>query len=249
MYPILFKFGFVNIYSYGLMIALAFLVSGSLFSRKVYALGQTRDFAWNLSSWILVGGVLGGRIAYILLNFEYFLSNPGEIFMVWHGGLVWYGGFIGGFLSGIVYSRIKKVHLVETLDLIAPFIALGQAIGRVGCLLNGCCYWKQASWGLYFPVFNEYLIPTQIFSSLALLVIFFVLRLLQDRPHRQGSVFVIYLLLYSLKRFMMEFIRGDSARSYFGLTIFQIFSLGLFLVAFCLWITILKSSRKKKVNA
>lgn len=249
MYPVIFNFGWLKVYSYGLMVAVSFMACSFLISKRVRILGQKEEFAWNLSFWLLIGGILGGRIVYILLFFRYFLENPGEIFMVWHGGLAWYGGFIGGFLSGILYLKTKKIPVLKALDLLAPYIALGQAIGRIGCLLNGCCYGEPALWGIYCPIFKEYLIPTQIFSSFSLILIFIILRFIQSRPHGKGDIFILYMLLYSLKRFFMEFLRGDSVEFVWGVSIFQIISLTVFLSALILWIIILSRNKKNQASA
>ncbi len=248
MCPILFKFGFIQIYSYGLLVALAFLASGYLFSKRVHLLGLSEDFAWNFCALSLFGGIIGGRLLFVLLNFGLYRDNPAEIFMLWHGGLIWYGGFIGGFLSAIGYLLIKKVSVIKVFDLIAPYLALAQAIGRIGCILNGCCYGVPAAWGFYFPASGGPLIPTQVFSSLGLVAIFCVLRFMQDRPHRAGMIFIAYLLFYSTKRFFIEFLRDDSARAYLGLTIFQIISLSIFTAAFALWIITILSQKRKKAG-
>lgn len=244
MHPVIFKFGFIQIYSYGLMVALAFWVCTFLLSRLAAAEGLSRDFFWNMSFWILLAGILGGRLAYILLNPGFFRENPAEIFALWQGGLVWYGAFLGGALAAVAYIGLQKAPVFKILDLAAPFVALGQSLGRVGCLLNGCCYGRPAPWGLYFPAHNEYLIPAQMISSMGALVIFVALRFFSVRPHRPGSVFAAYLLISSLERFLMEFLRGDSQRSFWGMTVFQVISIAIFLSAVCLWFMISLPHRK-----
>ena len=194
--------------------------------------------------WALSGGILGGRLMYILLNLDFFLKDPLEIFKLWHGGLVWYGGFIAGLLSAVLYLKRNNAPILKTLDLAAPFIALAHAIGRIGCFLNGCCYGRPVSWGIYFPEHNDRLIPVQLISSLDLLAIFIILRLLEERPRRPGSVVVYYLLFSSLERFLVEFSRDDSARSFCGLTIFQLISIVIFISALILWFIILRFPRK-----
>lgn len=231
------------------MVALAFFAATFLLSKRAPAAGLKEDFFWNLSFWVLSGGILSGRLTYIILNFQFFLENPQEVFMLWHGGLVWYGGLLGGILCAILYVKLKRQNLAKVLDELAPFAALGQSIGRIGCLLNGCCYGRPASWGIFFPAHNEYLIPTQLFSSLDLLAIFVILRTLQEKAHRQGFVFVVYLLLQSFERFLIEFFRNDSSRAFFGLTIFQVMSAAIFLITLCLWNIILRSQKKRQASA
>lgn len=236
MYPVIFKFGFIQIYSYGLMLIFAFWIFAFLLTRQAKAWNLTNDFFWNLSLVILLAGILSARLAYIALNFRFFLDNPQEVFMLWHGGLVWYGGFLGGMLAGSIYLKRKKMPLLKTLDLIMPYAALAQAIGRIGCFLNGCCY-------------GRFFIPAQLFSSSGLLIIFVILRLLQALPHRQGFILACYLIAVSLERFIEEFLRGDSPRNFWGLTIFQVISIAVFLSGLFLWSIILKSAKKTRESA
>ena len=91
MFPIIFKFGFIQVYSYGLMAALAFWVCAFLLSKQARSLEVKKDFFWNMSGWLLLGGILGGRLLYIIFNLNYFRENPREIFALWQGGLIWYG--------------------------------------------------------------------------------------------------------------------------------------------------------------
>lgn len=239
----------MHIYSYGLMVALAFWLSVFLLSKHSGRIGKDKDFFWSLSLRMLLGGILGGRLLYALLNLELFLSRPWELFALWHGGLVWYGAFLGGFLSGIHYLRSKKAKIAQTLDLVAPFAALGHSIGRIGCLLNGCCYGRPSRWGIYSSAHNDYLLPAQLISSLNLLAIFVVLRLLQEKNPKTGRVFLLYLIFSSFERFMVEFIRGDSTAVFHGLTIFQLISAVTFLSGAIVWLIISLSRKKSREGA
>lgn len=243
MYPVIFQFGFIQIYSYGVMLVFAFWIFVFLLTRQAPALNVRNDFFWNLSLVILLAGILSARLAYIALNLRFFLDNPQEVFMLWHGGLVWYGGFLGGLLSGIIYLKRRKMPILRTLDMMMPYVALAQSIGRIGCFLNGCCY-------------GRLFIPAQLFSSFGLLIIFVILRLLQGRPHRQarlsgrqGFILACYLIAVSLERFIEEFLRGDSPRNFGGLTIFQVISIAVFLSGLFLWSIILKSAKKARESA
>lgn len=237
MHPVLFKFGFIQIYSYGVMFTVGYFFSVYLISRRIGIMGLSKEFIWDFSLLILLCGVFGARLFYILLNLKFFLNNPQELFMIWHGGLVWFGGLTGAILSAAVFLKIKKVPMLPILDLFSPYIALAHGIGRIGCFLNGCCYG-----GFKF-------LPAQILSSILLIMMFVALRAIQKRPHKEGFVFSLYLLLYSAKRFFMEFIRNDSGRDYFGLTIFQVISLAVFLSIICIWTINLLLAKKKRGNA
>ncbi|MFA5060347.1 MAG: prolipoprotein diacylglyceryl transferase family protein, partial [Candidatus Omnitrophota bacterium] len=129
-------------------------------------------------------------------------------------------------------------------DLVAPYLALGQAIGRLGCFLNGCCYGKAVSWGLFFPVHGAHLHPVQLYTSFDLLIIFFILKKYQRLERNSGETFVLYLILASLERFCMEFLRADHVQVWLGLSIFQIVSITIFAAA--TYVILLIRSRRKK---
>jgi len=230
MYPEICTIGPFTVYSYGLMLALAFMASIALARIQAKRENISQDLIFNFSFLIFVSGIIGARIFYIIENAGYYIKRPIDIIMLQQGGLSWFGGLTFSIVCGIIYLKKKRVLVYKIFDLIAPFLALAQSIGRVGCLLNGCCFGRVSKFGIYFPVHNAVIIPTQIYSSLALVLIFIILRFLQDKPHREGKIFFAYLLLYSLKRFFIEFWRADNPSVLFGLTLFQALSI----IIFCL---------------
>jgi phosphatidylglycerol:prolipoprotein diacylglycerol transferase len=213
------------------MLVIAFMVGVTLAGKRAEEEGVASEAIFNLCFLAFISGIIGARLLYLLQHAAFYIRNPKEIVMLQHGGLSWFGGLIFGSVCACLYIRRKKLAPYKILDIIAPFLALAQAIGRAGCLLNGCCYGLESSFGIYFPVHNAVLIPTQIYSSFLLLLIYLVLRFLQERPHTQGKIFFTYLLLYSLKRFFIEFWRADNPAFVWGLTLFQIMSIALFVVA------------------
>lgn len=229
MHPEICKIGPLTIYSYGLMLVIAFMVTTWLASAEAKRKGINPDIIFNLNFVILICGIIGARIFYISYNLDYYLRNPLEMIMLQKGGLAWFGGLTFGMISGIIYLRVKKLPVFKIADLLMPFVALAQAIGRLGCFLNGCCFGKESAYGIYFPSHGAILIPTQLYSAVLLVFIFISLRFLQKRPHQDGQIFFAYLLLYSAKRFFIEFWRGDSPTILFGLTLFQFISLAVFL--------------------
>lgn len=231
MHPEICRVGFFTVYSYGLMLAIAFIVSSALAGRYAREINFPKEVVFNFTFIVFVFGIAGARLLYVLQNLKDYWPDPLEVFMLQHGGLSWFGGLLLGSISGIVYIRSKKLSVYQVLDVIAPFAALGQAIGRIGCLLNGCCYGKPSASGLYFPSQDAILIPAQLYSSLLLLCLFIVLRLMQQKPHRQGVIILSYLMFYSLKRFFVEYWRGDASVVFFGLTLFQVCSIVLFFSA------------------
>jgi len=230
MYPVICKIGPLQVYSYGLMLALAVIVCTHWMSREARRLRLSAELIYDLVFWVVIGGILGGRIFYILLNWNFFLQHPAEIVMVQHGGLAWQGALMVGSLAGVVFIRRRKLALGPMLDLAAPYIALGQAIGRVGCFLNGCCYGREVSWGIYFPVHGARLHPTQLYSAVGLLLIFLILKKFRRLRKVPGQVLVLYLMLASVQRFCIEFWRADHEVIWAGLSIFQIMSIVLFLL-------------------
>ena len=223
---------------------MGFLVGMSLASLEARKENIEGDMIFNFSFLALVFGIIGARIFYVIEHFGYYAACPIEIIMLQHGGMSWFGGLILGSLAGLVYLKKKKVPQYMVLDLVVPFVALAQAIGRIGCLLNGCCFGRVCRFGIYFSAHNAILIPTQLYSSLLLLLIFIALRFLQDKPHKPGQILFVYLCLYSLKRFFIEFLRADNPRIIAGLTLFQMISIFIFLAAAYKLIAINNSNNK-----
>jgi len=222
MHPELIHIGPVTIYSYGVALAIAVFVSVWLLLKDARRQGYDQDVILDISLMIVVAGIVGARLLFVALNLDFFLERPLEIIMVHHGGLAILGGLLGGLLGAFVVIRKKKLSFLHVIDVIIPYVALAHSIGRIGCFFNGCCYGRPSACGVYFPVHDEILIPTQLISSFFLLTLYAVLRLKQRRPHRPGEIFATYGVLYSVMRFLIEFLRNDSARAYFGMTIFQL---------------------------
>ena len=170
----------------------------------------------NLFLWVLISGFVGGRILYIFVEWERFLNEPLRT-IFGRGGFVFYGGFILAFGVGIWQMRRKSLNIWKTTDLFALALAVSYAIGRIGCFLNGCCYGRPTdSWlGVSFPpestpgFVGQPLIPTQLFSSLNLFVIFAILLYLRPYKKFDGQLFWLYVLFYGVSRSIIEIFRGD----------------------------------------
>ncbi len=239
MHPILFKLGPLTFYSYGLMLAIAYLVSSSLAARDARRNGVKihPDQTANLFFFSLIGGILGARIFYVIANLDFYSVNLHQILRLDQGGLVWYGGLLGGFLSAVSYLRLKKLPFLETADLASPYLALAHSIGRIGCFLNGCCFGKptHSIFGMYFPNRLIPIHPAQLYSSIGLFIIFLVLMRWRKRKRFTGEIVLVYLFLYSLGRFGIEFLRGDSLAVGLGLTLAQFISASLAIVSGIGW--------------
>lgn len=230
MKPILFQCGRFTVYTYGVFVAIAFFVATYLLSRQARRRHLDENQMYNLCFVLLVSGLIGARLFYIGLNWDFFKTNMTEMFMLQHGGLVWFGGLIGALTAGLLFLKHYKMNIIATLDLLAPYVALVQAIGRIGCFFNGCCYGKESSFGFYVPAQHARLFPSQLLDSFTLLIIFVVLRFVQEK-RKGGEVFFLYLILASLQRFFMEFFRGDERPFYGAFSIFQWISLGFFSIS------------------
>ena len=201
------------------MVMLGFMTGMWTASRRGLAQGFNPERVLDLGPWLIIGAIIGARTLYVITFWrEEFSGRPWlDALMVWHGGLVYYGGLAGASASCILYTRIKRVPLWSTADLLAPSIALGQAFGRIGCLLNGCCYGRACSlpWAIRFPVDNAAhapvtpVHPTQIYESLLSLALYSWLAWSFRRRTFDGQVFGRYLVGYALIRSFVELFRGD----------------------------------------
>jgi len=238
MQPVLLKLGPLNVYSYGVMVALGFALATACVYIHAPKFGIDRNNVVDLMILMLVFGIAGARVFYILQNLTYYRLNPSEVLNLSKGGLVWYGAFIAGLGVSAVYIKIKKMDFWASLDLAAPYIALAQALGRIGCFMNGCCYGVAMADGQ--------LHPTQLYSAAMLLFIFVALRIWQDHRHFKGEIFLGYCVLYSSKRFLMEFMRGDNPRIFFGLTMSQVISCAVFVISLGTLITMAGVWKKRQ---
>lgn len=217
MFPVLFKIGPITLYTYGLMIATGFLVAILLMMRQAAKEGESPELLMDMAFYAIIAAIVGSRVLYVIVNYQVYLANPINAFKLWEGGLVFYGGFIGAALTGFWYVKKHNLEPWKIADIAAPSIALGHSIGRWGCVAAGCCWGRPTdSWvGIIFtnPLAmapNDIaLYPTQLFSSLNELIIFFILIAVRPYKKFQGQLFLMWMMLYSVGRFIIEFFRGD----------------------------------------
>lgn len=241
MFPVLFEIGGVPIQSYGFFIALGY-VAALLLTRKLAAKHglSTADFS-DLTFFSLLVGILGARALFVLTNFAHFREHPAEIFSFWSGGLVFYGGFLLVLPILFFFFRLREIPWKVGLDVLAPGLALGHAIGRFGCLAAGCCHgsYCEYPWAVHLntdlvePALRGLPIhPVQFYESLGLFLLCGSLLWLSKRKPANGAVAVAYVMGYALLRFVVEFFRGDSIRgTAFGISTSQALALLLFAAA------------------
>ena len=249
MHPILFKIGPLTIYTYGFFIALAF-VTGILWACwEAKRLGEEAEKIMDLGFYLIIAAIIGSRLFFVLLNMKEYLNHPLNIIKIWEGGLVFHGGLIASIVVGFYYLKKHHLNIWKYTDILAPALVLGQGIGRIGCLMAGCCYGRKTTlpWGIVFKdpnslaVLDVPLHPTQIYTSIGALCIFGLLLWLRKRKSYEGQVFWLYIVLYSIMRFIIDIFRGDQiygTRVYFfqALTLTQVLSIVFFLSAlYMLW--------------
>ncbi len=217
MHPILLKIGSITLYTYGLFVGLGFLTAVLVSGKRGKKYNIKPEQMSDLFFIILVSAIAGARILYVIINFSEFSGNLINIFKIWNGGLVFYGGFIAALAAAIIYIKKTGLLMWQTGDIIAPGIALGHSIGRLGCFSAGCCYGKQCNlpWAVTFtdphclaPI-GVPLQPTQLYSVLSNFIIFLILIWLDKRKKFDGMVFWSYILLYGIFRSFIEIFRGD----------------------------------------
>lgn len=244
----LFTIGPIVIHGYGLMIGIGFILCLFLGSRRANKHGLSSDAIWDIAMYGIVFGFLGAKLLYVLVEFKAFMANP--LSVIGSEGFVVYGGIIAGVLSAIVYCRKKKLVFLEYFDLAVPSIALAQGFGRIGCFLAGCCYGRETdSWiGVVFPAGGQApvgvkLLPTQLFSSAGDFLLVIILILYYKKAKHTGDVGALYMLLYGVGRFILEFFRADDRGGVAGLSTSQAISLVIVAGAFLLFAW----NRKRKV--
>jgi phosphatidylglycerol:prolipoprotein diacylglycerol transferase len=217
MHPVLLRIGPFAVHTYGVFVAMAFLSAIALALREARREGEDPNKILDVCFYALVAAIIGSRILYVLVNWSIFRHDPLEIIRIWHGGLVFYGGFIGALITALWCINRKGLPLLKTMDIMAPSIAFGQFVGRIGCFFAGCCYGKTCDlpWAVTFTHPESLapkgvpLHPTQLYSSLNSLLIFFVLVWLRRIKRFEGQIFWVYVLLYAVTRSILEHFRGD----------------------------------------
>lgn len=241
--PIAVKLGALTITWYGVLVASGFLAGFWAAARRAPRAGLSGETVLDFAPWLIVGGIVGGRTLYVVSYWreQFAGADWWEVFMVHHGGLVFYGGLIGASLACILRVRLRKLALWRVADVFAPSIALGYVFGRIGCLMNGCCFGRVCDlpWAVKYPVghathaVGESAVavhPVQVYDSLMNLGMFLALEWLFRRRKFDGQVFATYLLGFAITRSLAELFRGDytAAHIYGGLTPGQLVSIAIF---------------------
>ena len=251
MRPVLIQIGDIAIPSYGLMLVISFLAALWYVKRKARKIDILPNVIENLAFYLMLGVIVGGRLLYVIFHWEQYDQDMFGIFRIWEGGMMYFGGFIGGFLAGTLYLKKLGLSILKICDLVAPALGLGLFFTRLGCFLNGCCFGTPSNlpWAVQFPdqcvagaspVGDQPLHPTQLYAAAFGLALFFFLDKQLNKPHYRGEIFSLYLISYGAFRFGIDFIRYYENSANFWVN--QIIAFGL--IAFGA-IIFLKGSKKR----
>lgn len=257
MFPRLLELGPLTIYTYGLLLAAAYLTGLKVATVRASRRGIDSARVLDLGIWIIIAAIVGAKLLLLAVDFQYFREHPAEIFSLVRSGGVFFGGILVAVPVAIWYVRRHNLPLWPLGDAIAPGIALAHAVGRLGCFFGGCCYGRPTTmpWGVTFhdafahdwvgTPLNVALHPTQLYEAALELIIMGVL-LLSERKGRPfpGRTFWLYGLLYSVARFCVEYFRGDQRGSLLGLSTSQFISVVLVPVSLVFLVRLARASSK-----
>ncbi len=224
MLPVLFKIGPLTLHTYGLLAAVGLFTGVLLASRRAGAEGVDQDLTADLGFYLVLAAIIGSRLLYVIVEYPTYIAEPLRIFKMWEGGLVFFGGVAAAVPVGWWFVKKHKLAFWQMADIFAPYLALAHSIGRLGCFAAGCCYGKATtSWfGVVFTnpqslaPLGVPLYPTQLFDSANEFIIFLIL--IAVRPHKKfnGQLMLMWLMLYSAGRFVVEMFRGDERGQFLG---------------------------------
>lgn len=243
MKPVLFEIWGIKIQGYGTMIAIGIIAAVMLFSKRAKKRGYDEEKVLDMSILAVVLGVVGGKLLYIITDIKNIVTNPISLKQLGSGFVV-YGSIIGGVLGAYIYCRMKKWNILKVFDIVIPSLPLAQGFGRIGCFLAGCCYGAETTSPLSV-VFKEnpncfaptgiHLHPTQIYSSIFDFALAAFLLWYSRKERKDGRIFSMYLMMYSVGRFCVEFLRNDARGNVGLLSTSQFISIFTFLIGIVLF--------------
>jgi phosphatidylglycerol---prolipoprotein diacylglyceryl transferase len=236
MYPVLFEIGGFQIRSYGVIVALSFLIALWMSTREAERKGLDPKLVQDFAVYGLLGGLVGARLYFVLFSAPgYFLEHPWEIFAVWSGGIGVIGSLIGGFIVAVWFCRRRNISLLRFGDTLVPGMALGQTLGQFACLLNGDSYGRPTDlpWAITYTdprsmaPLNIPLHPIEIYEMAAYFLVFLMVWKIRKHSRIDGFTFLTYLAGYGLARFLVDFFRGDPAIFAWGIQAAQLFGIAM----------------------
>ncbi len=230
------QIGPFTVHMYGLMIAIGYMAAYLVSCWRAKKKGLDENIIWGILICSVLGILTGSRLLFYLTNIPSILKNP-SILWNFKNGYVVYGGILFGVLFGILYCRKKQAPVLKYLDLAMPAVSLAQGFGRIGCFFAGCCYGRETDSWLHivythsdFAPNNVPLVPTQLLSSAGNFLIAAVLFWYSSKSEKDGATGVLYMILYSMGRFLIEIFRDDLRGSFGMLSTSQLISIGVFML-------------------
>ncbi len=228
MHPILIHIGWFHLPTYGVLLVTAILGGIFIAMRLGRRVGLDPSLVLDFCTWLILVALVGAKVLMVVTEWSYYRDHLGEIFSLstFLAGGVFYGGFLAALIFTVWYVRVQKISFWKLADVLAPGVALGQSVGRLGCFSAGCDYGKPTTmpWGVVFTSkfahevtgvpLGLHLHPAQLYESFATFVIFGLLLWWFPRKKRDGNIFLGYVGLYAVARFFLEFLRGDPDRGF-----------------------------------
>ena len=250
MDPDLVSIGSYDLSWHGLFVVLAVIVGVGWPAYWAKRAGISRDMVYSVALWAVPGGIVGSRLVHVLDDVDFYINNPGQVFDFWEGGVSIYGAILGGIITAFIYTQLRGLPFNRLADLTAPGLLLAQAVGRIGCTINGDAYGTPTSlpWGLAYThpgAFAEPGVaghPAPVYEILWDLVIFAVVWRVRGRLKPEGTLLLFYLALYSFGRFFISFVREEPER--LGL-LHQAHLIALLVMAITIPLLIYRASREK----
>lgn len=251
MYPVLFSIGNLDFYSYGFMIALGIVSAYWLAEFRAKKKGIDERPLLSIALFAVGGGIVGAKLLYIITDLKNIIANPRILLDIGQGFVV-YGGIIAGILIAWWYCSKKKLDFLRYFDLVIPSIPLAQGLGRIGCFLAGCCYGRTTDgWcGMVFPTMPGIrVVPTQLLSAIGDFVIVAILLLVAGRQKFKGQIASLYLTLYGVGRFVIEFLRDDPRGEVGALSTSQFISIFIVAAGLAMYFILRKKGLDPNVSA
>lgn len=243
-----FSIGNINVYWYAILMVSAFIIALIILKIKDGKFGIKFSDIFDLSIYVIPISIISARIYYILFNIEYYIHNPYNIFDLRSGGLAIYGGIIGALITCYIFCKKRKINLLDLIDYVAPVLALGQAIGRWGNFINVEAYGEATNlpWRMGIIEAGEYIEvhPTFLYESLVTFTLFIALILISNKRKFKGQIALIYLIVYSFARMIIEGLRTDSLMLG-NMRVSQVLSLFIFIVS--IWIYVREKIKSDKL--
>lgn len=240
--PVAFSIFGIDIMWYAILITTGIILGLYFVSKLAVVKNLDKEMPSDLLLWVLVPAILGARLYYVIFSWDYYSKNPSEIIMIRNGGLAIYGGLLTAFLITYIYSKKKNISFLTILDIFAPGIALGQAIGRWGNFINKEAYGRATDLPWAIIIDGQKVHPTFLYESIGDFIIFIILyNLCKKNRNEKGTIISLYFILYGILRFFVEGLRTDSLY-FLGMRVSQIVSLVLIAIGLIIYI------RNKKVN-